>query len=205
MLFRAPIRDLLHRIRSFEGMGQKLTFGEKLAGAETAVEEALRTVTAENTTPASLSAQPDSLGRDAEAMPSVAVLQSWQRLAGALAALASAAQPAGKQIARPGVGVAELLHDMQLRDVINSQFSKAVLDLRDLRDRVAHGEHTPTAGEAAAYVASTRELTLGARTLAQLLPEDESVATVTSFSGARSASLRRPTDLGLGGPDRKDR
>lgn len=181
VLFRAPIRDLLHRIKSYEGMGQKLTFGEKLAGAETSVEEALKTVTTEKTTLAPLRVKPDSLGRDAEAMPSVAVLQAWEGLAGALAALASAAQAAGKHAAS-GVGVAESLRDMQRYEVISPQFSKAVLDLRDLRDRVAHGEHTPTAGEAAAYAASARELSLGARVLVQMQPKDEPASTMTGPS-----------------------
>lgn len=34
-----------------------------------------------------------------------------------------------------------------------------MIELRQLRNQVAHGQHNPTSGEAVAYVESTEELT----------------------------------------------
>ena len=38
ILFRKPLAELLGRVKSYEGLGQKVTFGERLAEAATSLE-----------------------------------------------------------------------------------------------------------------------------------------------------------------------
>jgi hypothetical protein len=167
LLFRRPLGDLIRRARSYEGMGQKITFGEQLAGAESSVQEALRTVPADTkiTIAPSPSLRSATLGRDAEAAPSLVVMQSWQELASAVGGLADSVRGAGDSPPRSNSSSDGLLRELERCGVVSPQFVKATSDLRELRDRVAHGQHTPTAGEALAYATSAQELSLAARVL----------------------------------------
>lgn len=60
------------------------------------------------------------------------------------------------------------MQELEHRGVINKGFARAVTELRQLRNRVAHGQHNPTFGEALAYAETAKELTNAARVLANL-------------------------------------
>jgi hypothetical protein len=60
------------------------------------------------------------------------------------------------------------VRELEQRAVINNEFAQAVDELRQLRNRVARGQHNPTSGEALAYVETAKELTNAARMLANL-------------------------------------
>jgi hypothetical protein len=65
-------------------------------------------------------------------------------------------------VRNPVYWLPELVKDGHIRE----SFPTAVLELLDLRNNVAHGQHNPTPGEAVAYVESVRGLTSIARYVA---------------------------------------
>jgi hypothetical protein len=65
-------------------------------------------------------------------------------------------------------GHLHVLARVQQHQVVNKALSRAVDDLRELRNRVAHGRHNPSSGEAVAYVESTKELSRAAHILASV-------------------------------------
>jgi hypothetical protein len=162
VLFRNPVRELLGRIKSYEGLGQKLEFGEQLAGAEKSVEEAAQSVILSEDSEQQAPLEPDPLVREAEGNPSFVVLQSWEQLSIALGDLAHAANLGTKIRFNPIFYTSE----MRKRNLVNDQFVKAVYELRHLRNRVAHGQHNPTPGEAVAYTESAQVLASVARAMA---------------------------------------
>ena len=78
LLFRRQLGDLLGRIKSYEGMGQKVTFGDSLAAAETLADQAL----ADSDEGPLQAALPGGLADAGETAKSSAV-STAQRLAGA--------------------------------------------------------------------------------------------------------------------------
>jgi len=80
-VFKKPIGELIGRIRSYEGLGQKVTFGEQLADAEDSVQEARKSTEAETTEPEGLDVVDlDPLAREAEVNPSFVILTAWEQL-----------------------------------------------------------------------------------------------------------------------------
>jgi hypothetical protein len=165
ILFRKPVRELLGRIRTYEGLGQKLEFGERLAVAENSAEEAAQSVSLEGNPEQRPPLQPNSLVRQAETNPSFVVLQSWDQITYALADLARAAK-LGLEIR---ASIFRALSEMQKMNLVNEEFVKAVSEFQDLRNRVAHGRHNPTPGEAVAYAESAQVLALVARSMADFI------------------------------------
>ena len=193
LLFRGPLTELLGRIISYEGLGQKVNFGQKLAGAERAVSEAvaqaqesvgqtqlspvdpvkveaddaLRKIisTEHNTHDVDLdSAGLVELAELATSNPSFVVIKAWENLEAAVGKLVEAAWPGTKE-----PYPFRRLFDLVKEKRTNASFANAVLELRDLRNNVAHGQHNPTAGEAVTYVESVRELARIARGNAAVL------------------------------------
>lgn len=167
-VFREPIAELIGRVRSYEGLGQKFTFGFRLAEAEDSVDEALKSIEPAKAMQAEaklVDATP--LAREAEANPSFVVLRSWEQLSGALADLVGSAMDpdeVGPKYAHSNP--AAFLPKLVGRKIVDSGFVKAVSELRSLRNRVAHGHYNPTAGEAIAYLESANELAGAAIALA---------------------------------------
>ena len=212
ILFRRALSELIGRIISYEGMGQKFRFGQKLANAEVAVSQAVATTrdipekaireveTTEDASALELnpnditqpkvgsddaatqsqsSEMPDKnnplkriqwkapifgdvnlqeagliqLAEIASSNPSFTVIKAYDELETAIGQLVLAAMP---DLARsdPQNQVA-ILGD---RRFLSESFASAFKDLRGLRDRVAHGKHNPTPGEAVTYVESARKL-----------------------------------------------
>ena len=178
LLFRRPLGDLIPQIQSYEGMGQKVTFGQKMAQTEASVDAAVSSI--EGATSEDREApdagrrteeppESDDLTRQAEANPSYVILTAWEQLSGALDDLVGAVQEkleTGHGRPRLGQPVTRL-RELERHKIINQQFVQAVNDLRELRNRVAHGQHNPSPGEAVAYVASAHELSRAAHVLAQ--------------------------------------
>jgi hypothetical protein len=174
-LFRAPLRELIGRIKSYEGLGQKVTFGDQLAKTEDSVEAAVGSIGAgpEATdrlpTDEPAAVLPNPLALDAQANPSFAVITAWEQVSGALADLVGAAfseeeLKASGARRTPSWWVPEL----RRRGVMSETFERAIRELRDLRNHVAHGQHNPTPGEAVAYVETASELSRAMRVLADL-------------------------------------
>jgi hypothetical protein len=165
IVFRKPISALIGRIRSYKGFGQELTFGRQMATAEDSVEEAVQSSSADTSTRRAVASKPSPLAREAGANPSFVVIQSWEFLSSALADLIGAAFPNDPYRGSP----VRMLDTLSNREVVNTEFVKAVYDLRDLRNSVAHGQSNPTPGEALAYAESAQELSMIARTTAESL------------------------------------
>jgi hypothetical protein len=166
VVFRRPLAELIGRVKSYEGLGQKVTFGEELADAEDSVNEAVEGIKPDTEDSEKREAiEPSPLVREAEANPSFVVIQSWEQLSAALEDLVGAAFP--DQVTR-GTPVG-WLPGLQRRDMVSPDFVKAVRELRYLRNKVAHGQHNPTPGEAVAYAESAQALAATARIMADFV------------------------------------
>jgi hypothetical protein len=187
VLFRGPLTELLGRIISYEGLGQKVNFGRKLAGAEKSAskavaqaqesegqtqlsvagaenivsDSALLKITSAEQNPHDVDLQRAGLVELAEmatSNPSFVVIKAWEDLQATLRELAKVALPE----ARHPYG-RRLLADLVNNGYVDESFARAVQDFQGLRDDVAHGKHNPTAGEAVTYLESTRDLAAIAR------------------------------------------
>lgn len=156
-IFRRPLVELLGRIVSYEGLGQKVSFGQKLAGVEKSVSEAVAQVQ-DTVEPGQLDIdldRPGFLGLAALATsnPSFVVIKAWEDLENALEGLVETVFPGTKE-----VDPARRLPDLVRAGQVNESFPSAVLELRELRNSVAYGQHNPTAGEALTYLQSAQDL-----------------------------------------------
>lgn len=174
LVFRKPLSELISRIKSYEGLGQKVSFGDRLAQTEESVDRAVGSIKHEagvrQLEPPAEEKQVDAdeftaLVREAEANPSYAVLVAWEQLTGAIDDLVGASLGAERF---PRRNSPIQLRELERREVVHKDFARAVTNLRDLRNRVAHGQHNPTSGEAVAYVESAKELTRASHVLANL-------------------------------------
>lgn len=156
-IFRSPLTDLLGRIVSYEGLGQKVNFGRKLAGVEKSVSKAAAQ-TQKAVEPSQLDIdleKPGFLGLAALATsnPSFVVIKAWDDLESELERLVETVFPDTKE-----VNPVRRLPDLVRAGQLNESFPSAVLELRELRNNVAYGQHNPTAGEALTYLQSAQEL-----------------------------------------------
>jgi hypothetical protein len=166
VVFRRPLAELIGRVKSYEGLGQKVTFGEELADAEFSVNEAVESIKPDTEEPEKrAAAEPSPLVREAEANPSFVVIQAWEQLSAELEELVAAAFPDRV----PRGTLAGWLPDLQRRDMVNTDFVKAVRELRELRNKVAHGRHNPTAGEAVAYAEAAQVMAASAHIMADFI------------------------------------
>ena len=168
IIFRKNVADLIGRIKSYKGLGQELTFGDRLAEAENSVEEAVKTASiGQADLEAADEIEPDPLIQGAEANPSFVVIRSWEQVVSAMEDLAGAGLPRDK--VRPRSASSALLRGLQNSRLISAEFANAIRELRDLRNQVAHGQHNPTSGEAIAYAESAQSISVFMRTKAYLL------------------------------------
>lgn len=187
LIFRGPLTELLGRIVSYEGLGQRVNFGQKLAGAEKSVSKAVVQAqeTVGRTQVGSADTERMSVDRSlwkitsteldpqeinlrnaglvelatlATSNPSFVVLRSWDDLETTLVSLVRSVFPETRNFK-----AVSRLPDLVKEEYVDQSFVNAVHDLRGLRNNVAHGQHNPTAGEAVTYLESTRELSQVAR------------------------------------------
>jgi hypothetical protein len=165
VLFRKPFADLIVRLRSYKGMGQEVEFGERLAMAEESARLAIKNVSESveseaRELPEQLEAEPRLLIHEAEKKPSYVIIRAWEDLELGLTDLAGVVFP-GRPMRE---GITRLLADLETKDTgLAASFYDAVREFHDLRDRVAHGDHNPTPGEAIAYAQSINRLIMTAR------------------------------------------
>jgi hypothetical protein len=192
VVFRSPLRELIGRIRSYEGLGQKIDFGEQLAGAENSVDQAIGGIETDQGVAADEDSTMESpLAREAEANPSFVIISAWERLTGALGDLVGAT--ADGETRRPSRAPASMLRELQRSEVVNAAYVRAVDELRALRNQVAHGQHNPTAGEAIAYADSAEELVRAAHALADLYAQRRRMqGATTATKDDRDSSAARP-------------
>ncbi|HEY0695555.1 MAG TPA: hypothetical protein VGD71_41780 [Kribbella sp.] len=154
-IFRRQLAGIIGQIRSYEGLGQRLTFGDELAKAEEEAEELLP--------PEATQAQPDpetqpvwiAVSQQATSTPAAAILKSWVEVERATRLLAE-----GHGLQAPSIkeSLSTLLGELIDQHIIPSSVGRVIQRLRVLRRQVAHGRHEPTAGEALTYVATARDV-----------------------------------------------
>lgn len=182
IIFRNPLVDLIGRVTSYEGLGQKVQFGKQLASAEKTVSDAAAQATSDRgrKTSGSTSATPEveqnkspddmqeepaqsgSIGWDLEKVglakvasenPSYTIIRAWEELTGSLERLVATVLPD----ASPRNPI-RLLPELAMKGIVNDSFVSGARELVDLRNRVAHGRSNPTPGEAVAYAEAARVL-----------------------------------------------
>jgi uncharacterized protein YutE (UPF0331/DUF86 family) len=159
VLFRPQIRSLIVQVRSYEGLGQKLTFGDELAQAEEDVEELAASRAVESAQQAGDETQETwrSYADLAERAPSAAILMAWAEVEKAANSLVDryGLQDQGRRPRTTG----ELFRLLIDRRIVPGSMLRAFDRLRALRNQVAHGMHEPTAGEALTYIETARSVT----------------------------------------------
>jgi hypothetical protein len=167
LIFRKDLTDLLGRLHSYEGMGQKLTFGNHIARAEEAAQRAGETVA----TPTKHERESKSGGLESQAeatelsgkwkpsaamkrwaskrLPSVKVLAAWESLSAGMMVVTFDVDPTFKPKWKEGSGPA--LDRLVSLGVVSPSFSDAVNELRAARNQVAHDGYEPTLGAAETY------------------------------------------------------
>ncbi|WP_143228203.1 hypothetical protein [Actinomadura meyerae] len=177
LMFRRPIRAAISRLTSYEGLGGTLTFGEQLAEVEEQVEGLAAPEDAsqkprglEPARPADeqqLQANPDAgLLLLVQEAPSGAVMQAWSEVERSIHVLfqlhdlenisrADAPERMGRSARVQPTNMVLLMVE---RRIIPGSILKPIRELRALRNSVAHGQHTPTPGEALTYVETAREI-----------------------------------------------
>jgi hypothetical protein len=169
VLFRKHLADLIGRIKSYKGLGHELTFGDRLADAENSVEEAARNLPVDKDEPKLIEVGSNPLMREAEANPSFVVISSWEQVFSAINDLVRAAL-GDKHVHGPRGFTVSALRQLQENGLVSPEFVTATDDLADLRNKVAHGQHNPTPGEAITYARSAQVLTWTARMATAKLP-----------------------------------
>lgn len=160
VIFRRSLAGLIGELSEWEGFGQKARFGRQLAKAEAKVDAADAQVEVAG---GAQSLAPVDWDIDSTLEPTSAVIRSWERLSGAIDDLVGTARqvglipiPTGGQTFR--YSATQSLDLLARKEKIPPAVVEAIKELRELRNRVAHGQHQPTIGEALTYVQTAAEL-----------------------------------------------
>ncbi|MEV5705732.1 hypothetical protein [Actinoallomurus sp. NPDC052274] len=156
---------MIEHVRSYEGLGQKFTFGDELAEVEQAADELTGTGSDELADTEVHSELWRTYSEMAETAPSAAIMGVWSEIeksARRLAMLYGIDKKAPGNLFR---------HLIEVR-IIPGSMLKIIDRLRILRNRVAHGDHEPTAGEALTYVSTANEVSTILRKLEALVKEE---------------------------------
>ncbi|HEX4444240.1 MAG TPA: hypothetical protein VHZ81_11760 [Galbitalea sp.] len=191
IILAAPLRRLVDGLRSIELSRGKLRlrreFRAAAKSARTAVEEL-------KVAPRDSSADPDDGPSEvilenrnpwlaiAVTSPAIAILESWEELRAAIFDLANKTGIETSEVGkRVQVGLTETIQLLIEGKVVNPSFASAVDELRELRNKVAHGGWTPTQPEGLAFITSAWELVRASNAIAIVLRP-------------RSTRLRTPKD-----------
>jgi len=185
LILREDLKELLGRLHSYEGMGQKLTFGNHVALAEEAAQRADATGVdptdrdhalkpwgpvsqAEDTEPVPPPAKRDAPSsgkwKPSQAMrrwtsnrlSSVMVLAAWEQLWASIMIAAIDVDPTSKRKWNEGRG--PTLDRLVSLGVVSPSFRDAVRELNAARDQVADDGYDPTYGAARAFAKTARDL-----------------------------------------------
>lgn len=144
VLLRKPLSAALENLRHIEAPGVKADFMSGLADAEEDAEILTEDlpIVAQTSSPG---AEPSG---DWANDPSGVIIRAWQRLQDEVVEYANVTGLSREGRSR---NVRFLVHAFQLGDLLERKATSTILELNDLRNRVAHGAHVPTAGEAITY------------------------------------------------------
>lgn len=174
LLLLKPIRELVGRIKTAKGFGGELNFGDLIGGAEKSIDKAIEdsggitdsvSRSPDTDSPSSTSESDEqSAGvggvsgakaqRSPVADPSGAILTSWESLVSTLADLSRVNAGRG----RPAQAPSAIIRQIRGAGFFSTSFYDAFENLREARNRVAHGEVIPTVGAAMAFVESAEQL-----------------------------------------------
>lgn len=147
VLLKTPLSTALATLRHIEAPGVKADFGAVVADAEDRSESLKDSLPAD--VPASAAVEPDEGRHHAPAHdPSGVIIRAWQYLNDEVIKYARVSGLLREGQSR---SVRFLIHSFQVNDLLDRDATITLLELRDLRNRVAHGAHVPTAGEAITY------------------------------------------------------
>ncbi|MGW2152278.1 hypothetical protein [Nonomuraea sp. NPDC001699] len=164
LVFRKPLAELLGRVISYEGLGQKVTFGEDLAKVEAEVEALVQA-------DATVESQSDPLDHERAGAPVAssvenlrafggagAVIQAWGTVEKAIGRLVTVEYVSSALLGRYrnpnmvlGWGAGRLISPLIEVGILPPTLGPVLKDLERLRNDVAHGAHTPTDGEAITF------------------------------------------------------
>lgn len=110
---------------------------------------------------------------DAEASPAVAILRGWEGLASSVGALAETLS--GQTPSTVSAALKQLVDG----DIVNRTYVRAVEELRQARNEVAHARHVPNRAEAISFITSAWDLVRATQAISAIRqpPESESSAT----------------------------
>lgn len=168
VVFRHQLAPLIRRVTSYEGLGQKLTFGQELAKVEEQADDLAFSQPPD--LPRSTEDEPsdtdDRYALLAEQAPAGAILDAWVRVEKAVSLLADAydigndiRERSYKKFGRLPMNPlpAQMIGELAKRQLVPIAVIRVIEGLRRLRNEVAHGGHDPTVGEAITYVSTARE------------------------------------------------
>jgi len=147
LIFRQSIIGTVKQLRRLKAPGVEAEFGDSLADAEESTEALLDAAGVPSTE--SLSDPAPRVRVD----PSGTILRAWQNLTVHIANLAIAVS--GGKSAR---NLIDQVQQLSATVTIDPGAIDTVMELRNLRNAVAHGRHSPTAGEALTYADTAHEL-----------------------------------------------
>ncbi|MEU0312968.1 hypothetical protein [Nocardioides sp. NPDC006273] len=165
LVFKSEIEELLKRLKSGKVLGTEFEFGDgiqKLEEGRAIIGDHAKEPEMEPSPPASEKAPAPiygddrmlSLALEADRNPSYAILTAFEIVKGSARDLIGTVMnyPSKASPLRPGADEVRLLADYEKKNVITPGLANQFRELRDLRNRVAHGTANPTSGEAVAYV-----------------------------------------------------
>jgi len=170
-LLRRQIGDALRKVSHIEVPGIKADFREGLQDVEAAAKdltEALPDVPkgAGSSTQDSDEKPPvmpvpaieEAPARRADVNPSAIVLAAWMTVYREVVSYARVTGAIGRARSPSMTNMTALLNLLMGRSLMSRQMAALISELSDLRNRVAYGDHTPSAGEAITYENSAQSL-----------------------------------------------
>lgn len=152
LILRKPIVELVGRVSAYEGLGQKIAFGEQLAKVE---EEADRLTDTQGLSAdgegdgVSQRGLIEDLAAFADRHPSAVIMGSWVSVERAVLQRAADRDFPGTVLTQGGI--ARVINTLGNDGAISPTTVEVLHDLRGLRNQVAHGQSDASPGEALAY------------------------------------------------------
>jgi hypothetical protein len=150
--FSDTIAGAFKQLHHIKAPGVEATFGDALAGVEESAQAVLDAagIPVDETDPKAES----RIDRTTD--PSGMIIRAWQDLSLGLTNLTNAS--GGETIKNSSRSTTALIRRLRDEGTIDPKFAATLLELRALRNAVAHGRHDPTEGEALTYAETAREL-----------------------------------------------
>lgn len=156
MVFRKQLIELLQRLQDFKLPGAEATFAAGLDKVEVRLEDLKATeeeAVTEQVREDSKTDEEPGFTNSSIADPTGTVIRSWEELSKALNGMLRA-----RTGRRPSFNIRAVLGELVAEGVINELFAETIMDLHALRNRVAHGQETPTPDSALVFARTADEL-----------------------------------------------